>query len=164
MLNIIPKDLKTNLKRNSKAEFMSGRGYLFFTVMSFKPLKSIHGRVPSFLPMKKNPAPRGDEEGWIIPAASELLMYSSIATRSGLEMLYRRLRGNVDPGNRSMAQSYGRCGGSESALCLQNTSEISWYSAGIDDRSGRSGSGFWWVTEEGRADRKQLARQVELQL
>ncbi len=115
---------------------MSGRGYLFFTVMSFKPLKSIHGRrVPSFLPTKKNPAPRGDEEGRIIPAASELLMYSSIATRSGLEMLYRRLRGNVDPGNRSMAQSYGRCGGSERALCLQNTSEISWYSAGIDDRS-----------------------------
>ncbi len=91
-------------------------------------------------------------------------MYSSIATRSGLEMLYRRLRGNVDPGNRSMAQSYGRCGGSERALCLQNTSEISWYSAGIDDRSSRSGSGFWRVTEEGRADCKQLARQVELQL
>ena len=60
----------------------------------------------------------------MMPAASELWIYSSIAAHSGREILYRRLWGNVDPGSRSMAQSRGRCGGRERACCLQNTSEF----------------------------------------
>ena len=74
--------------------------------MSFKPLKSMHGvRDASFLHTKKNPAPRGEEEGHMMPAASELVMYSSVVARSGREMLYRWLQRRVDPGSRSIAQS-----------------------------------------------------------
>lgn len=38
-------------------------------------------REPSFLPRKKKPAPAGDEEGWIIPAATAS-MYFSMASLS----------------------------------------------------------------------------------
>ena len=54
------------------AESMRGRGYLFRTVMLFKPLKSIQWqRVLSFFSTKKKPAPTGEEEGRISPAARE---------------------------------------------------------------------------------------------
>lgn len=76
--------------------------------MSLRPRKSIHGRSdPSFLPTKKNPAATGEDDGRIIPAASDSLMYFSIATCSGLDMLYNRLEGKGAPGRRSIAQSYG---------------------------------------------------------
>ena len=39
---------------------------------------------------------------------------------------------------RSMAQSYGRCGGSEVARALLNTSLTSWYSDRTPERSGNS--------------------------
>ena len=41
---------------------------------------------------------------------------------------------------------------------------IPWYSTGICDMSSRTGSGFWWVNEGGRADRRQLAWQAGLKL
>lgn len=72
----------------SKAEVMSGSGYLFFTVMSFRLRKSMHGRSdPSFFPTKKKPAATGDDEGLMIPVAREPLLYLSIAERSGLDIL-----------------------------------------------------------------------------
>lgn len=72
----------------SKAEVMSGSGYLFFTVMSFRPWKSMHGRSdPSFSPTKKKPAATGDDEGLMIPVARESWMYLSIAKSSGLDIL-----------------------------------------------------------------------------
>jgi hypothetical protein len=50
--------------RGTKAEKIRGSEYLFLTVMSLRPLKSIQGRrVLSFLATKKNPAPMGEEEG-----------------------------------------------------------------------------------------------------
>ena len=59
----------------------------------------------SFLPTKKKPAPAGDEEGRMIPAAKEDRMYSSMACRSGAEREYKRPLGDEVPGRRSMAQS-----------------------------------------------------------
>lgn len=76
----------------------------------------------SFFSTKKNPAPTGDEEGRIMPAAKESEMYVSIASRSGCEMLYKRLVGNGAPGSNSIAKSYGRWGGNDLALSLQKTS------------------------------------------
>lgn len=52
------------------------------------------------------------------PAFSEVSMHSVIATLSGPEIEYRRPLGMVEPGIRSMAQSYGLCGGSDMALDL----------------------------------------------
>lgn len=44
------------------------------------------GSRPSF-PQKKNPALNGEEDGWMIPAGRESLMYLYIVSRSGREML-----------------------------------------------------------------------------
>ena len=49
--------------RGTKTELMSSNGYLLFTVMFFNNLKYKHGRsVRSFLLMKKNPAPIGEDK------------------------------------------------------------------------------------------------------
>ena len=46
----------------------------------------MHGlRDPSFLPTKKNPAPAGDEDGWMIPAVKDSERYFSVASVSGLD-------------------------------------------------------------------------------
>ena len=67
---------------------MRGREYLFFTVMSFSPRKSIQGRrVESFFLTKKKTAPRGDDEGRMRPEAKESWMYVSIASFSGRDRL-----------------------------------------------------------------------------
>lgn len=62
-------------------------------------------RVLSLLFTKKKTAPKGEDEGRIMPAARDSERYFSMATRSGLERLYKRLDGKVAPGNRSMEQS-----------------------------------------------------------
>ena len=41
---------------------------------------------PSFFPIKKNPAPAGDDEGRINPAFREAEMYSFMAALSGPEI------------------------------------------------------------------------------
>ena len=51
-----------------------------------------------FLETKKKPAPTGEEDGLISPAAKESLMYFSIANLSGLERLHKGLEGRVEPG------------------------------------------------------------------
>lgn len=101
---------------------MRGSGYLFLIVMPFKPVKLMHGhRVLSFS-TKKNLTPTGDEEGRMRPVAKESLMYFSTASFTGFERLYSLLVERGAPGNKSMAQSYGRCGGSERARSLLKTS------------------------------------------
>lgn len=66
----------------STAELMRCKGYLFLTVMSFKLQKSIHGRrEPSFLSTKKKLAPIGEEDGWMMLAVRDSLMYFSMAAR-----------------------------------------------------------------------------------
>lgn len=53
---------------------MRGKGFLFFVVILFKPQKTIQEwSVPSLLPMKKIPMPRGDEERRIMPATMDSL-------------------------------------------------------------------------------------------
>jgi hypothetical protein len=94
--------------RGAKADLMSGKGYLFFTVKSFSPQKSTHGLSDLSFFTKKNPAPTGEEDGVISPAARESWMYFSIASYSGQERLHNRLLGRGAPGWRSIAQSYGR--------------------------------------------------------
>jgi hypothetical protein len=85
---------------------MRGRAYLFLIVMLLSPLKSMHGRRDlSFLETKKNPAPTGEEEGLMMPAERDSLMYFSMASLSGRDKLYRRLLGKGAPGRRSMGQS-----------------------------------------------------------
>lgn len=69
---------------------------------------------------KKNPAPTGEVEWRMIPAARES-MYFSILWRSGLVRLNRLLEGSRAPGRRSIAQSYGRWGGKKRALDLLKT-------------------------------------------
>ena len=54
---------------------------------------------------KHKAAPTGEEEGRIMPAASDWEMYFSIDSLSGLDRLYRRLVGRGAPGRRSMGQS-----------------------------------------------------------
>ena len=71
----------------------------------------------------------------MMPAASELLMYSSMTLVSGAEREKSLPLGGDEPGRRSMAQSYGRCGGSEVARTLLNTSFKSKYSDGTPERS-----------------------------
>lgn len=67
---------------------MSGNGYLFLTVMSLRGRKSMHGQsLPSFLPTMKKPAPTGEVDGLVTPAASDSLMYFSMAARSGRDRL-----------------------------------------------------------------------------
>ena len=49
--------------RGEKAELMSGKGFLFFTVMLFSPRKSLHGlSKPAFFLTKKKTSPTGEEE------------------------------------------------------------------------------------------------------
>lgn len=104
----------TAQQRGAKAELMSGKGYLFLTVMLLSPWKSMHGlSVPSFLLMKKKPAPRGEEEGLIIPTVGESQMYFSIASYTGQERLYNQLLGRGAPGWRLMAQSYSQWSGND---------------------------------------------------
>ena len=56
----------------AKAELLSGKGYLFLTVILFNARTSMHGlNDPSFFLTKKNPAPTGEEEGLTCPAARE---------------------------------------------------------------------------------------------
>lgn len=87
--------------KGSNAKLMRGKGHLFFTVMLFNPQKSIKGRKDlSFFSTKKNPALRGEDEGQMIPAARESVIYSSIASLSG-----RWLVGNGAQERRSMVQS-----------------------------------------------------------
>lgn len=62
-------------------------------------------RVLSLLSTKKNPAPAGEEDGRMMPAASELLMYSSMALVSGADREKSLPLGGDEPGRRSMAQS-----------------------------------------------------------
>ena len=68
-------------------------------------------RDPSFLPTRKNPAPAGEYQGQFKVAFSEVSMYSFMASLSGPETEYRQPLGMVEPGIRSIAQSYGRCEG-----------------------------------------------------
>jgi len=82
----------------------------------------------------------------MIPAVKESCIYVSIANLSGRDRLYRQLEGNGAPGRRSVAQSYGLCGGRERALSLLNTELKSWYSTGTLERStGSSGWGLGWL-------------------
>ena len=46
----------------------------------------MHGLNKPSLLTKKKPAPAREEDGWIIPALSKEVMYSSMATLSGPEM------------------------------------------------------------------------------
>lgn len=84
-----------------------------------------------------------------MPATSELLMYSSMALVSGADREKSLLLGGDEPGRRSIAQSYGRCGGSDVTRTLLNTSFKSWYSDGTPERSGNSEEGmssvFYWT-------------------
>ena len=70
-------------------------------------------RLPSFFPTKKNPAPAGDDEGRMSPAAKLSPMYLSIARRSGAEREKRRPLGGLVPARRLIMQSYTRWGGSD---------------------------------------------------
>ncbi len=62
-------------------------------------------REPSFFPTKKNPAPAGEEEGRMSPAARESEIYFSMASLSGAESEYNMPLGGDIPGTRSIAQS-----------------------------------------------------------
>lgn len=98
---------------------MAQRQRLFLMVILFRPEKSIQG---PFLATKKNPVSTGEEDSRIIPAARESFMYVSIDSLSGWDKLYRRLVGRGAPGSKSIAQSYGRCGGRDMARCLLKAS------------------------------------------
>lgn len=93
---------------------------------------------PSFLLTKKNPAPAGDEDGRMRPAASTSSRYFCMASLSGAHSEYNLPRGGVVPGRRSMAQLYGRWGGNDVALVLLKNCYRSKYSAGTHNRSGNS--------------------------
>lgn len=80
----------------------------------------------SFFSKKKKPAPTGEEEGRMGPAATESVVYFSMASRSGLDRLKSLLVGRGAPGSRSMAQSYSQWGGSKEAEVLQKTCCRSW--------------------------------------
>lgn len=62
-------------------------------------------RVLSFLLMKKRHAPAGDDDGLMIPAVREELMYLFIASLSGVERGYSRPLGGAALGNSSIVQS-----------------------------------------------------------
>lgn len=73
--------------------------------MLYNPQQSILSlSYLSFFLLKKNPALTGDDEGPIMPGASELVMYVSMASRSGCERLYKMLLGNGALGSKSIAQ------------------------------------------------------------
>ena len=94
--------------RGGKAELMSGKGYLFLTVMLFSPLMSLHGlNDPSFFFSKKNPAStREEEDKSCSQRVLDVPLHSLFCT--GRERLNTRLLGRGAPGWRSMGQSYGR--------------------------------------------------------
>lgn len=126
--------LKSNLEKitesckGQKAESINGRGYLFFTVMSFSRLSSIQGHKDlSFLSTKKNPALTGKEEGRMRPAAREPWMYFSMPSYSGLERLYSFLE--------EFAQSYCLCGSKDSSRSLLKTCIKKWFLLGTEERS-----------------------------
>lgn len=54
---------------------------------------------------KKNPAPTGEEEGWIIPDAKDSERYLSIASHSGWERLYNLLPSSGELARSSTAHS-----------------------------------------------------------
>ena len=75
----------------------------------------------SFLPTKKKPAPAGNEEGRMIPAAKEDRMYSSMACRSGAEREYVPWGVKSPEGDQWRNHRDG-----EEALALLKTSLRSW--------------------------------------
>lgn len=119
----------------------------------------MHGlTVPSFLPMKKNPAPKGDVDEQIMPAARDSLCFSMLSL-SGLDMLNKRQVGRGAPERRSIAQTYvwwdGR--GRERASDLLKTMWMSWYSDGTLMKSAG------WETTGRRADWRHEDKQSLLQ-
>lgn len=60
-------------------------------------------------------------------------------------MLYSFLVGGEYPGSKSMAQSYGQCGGRDCALSLVKTSFRSWYSQGRVLPRSISSCGSWGI-------------------
>jgi len=94
-------------------------------------------RLLSFLLTKKNPAPAGDEDGLMRPATRGLL-YFSMDLVSGADSENSLPLGGVVPGSRSMAQSYGRCGGNDLARVSLNTPFRSRYSLGTPEISVKS--------------------------
>ena len=93
-------------------------------------------RVPSFLPTKKKPASRGDEEERIKPEVLELLMYSSIASLLWSNRLWRQLEGRGVPGDKSIPQLYGRWVGRERDCSLLKTGAKLWYTGSKRDKPG----------------------------
>lgn len=81
----------------TKGDWISERGYLFFTVMSFSRLSMQGHRVLSVFTTKEKPQPKEDD-GRLMPAARESWIYLSMASLSGQERLYSRLVGKVVPG------------------------------------------------------------------
>lgn len=65
----------------------------------------MHGLKVLSLATKKKPAPTGEEDGQIRPAANESWIYFSIASLSGQDKLYSRLAGRGAPGSKSIVQS-----------------------------------------------------------
>ena len=117
--------------------------------------------ITIILPTKINPAPVGEEEGRMMPAARDSLRYLSIAAVSGRDSENRHPLGGVVPGWRSIAQSYGLYGGRQVARDLQKTLLRSWYSTGTLARFGVSVSQGAEVMEW--AFRRQLVEQTGLQ-
>lgn len=64
----------------------------------------MHGRKDLSIFTKKNPAPRGEQDGQIIPTTRDSVIYCSMASPSGHDTLYSRLEGRDAPVNKSMAQ------------------------------------------------------------
>lgn len=66
--------------------------------------------------MKKYAALRGEVKGLIKPATKNSEIYVSMASSSGLDRWNNLLEGKMEPGIRSMAQSYGLWGDNTFAL------------------------------------------------
>lgn len=93
--------------RGLKAESRSG-GYLFLMVIVVQAgVVNAGAEALVLLLDKEESRPYREMEGRIRPAATESVIYLSIASFSGLERLYNRLVGRADPGYKSMVQSYG---------------------------------------------------------
>lgn len=91
-----------SLKRD-KGRISERQGLL---VLDCDVIESLHGlKVPSFFPTKKNPAPTGEDEGQMKPAAKESCIYFSMVCRSEWERLYSLLVGSGALGRSSTAQS-----------------------------------------------------------
>ncbi len=71
----------------------------------------------------------------MILATSESEIYFSMASLSGAEREYNLPLGGDVPGNKSIAQPYGQCGGREAARDLLNFLFRSRYSLDTFDRS-----------------------------